>query len=301
MSYTHRPARDSDIPELVSMLAEAELHDSGDVDTTTEVLRQQFGDTRFSHERDTLVLLDADEQICGFGWARDKDPGVLVQSYGSVRVGYRGRGLGTAIVAWAIERAGDARLQFVIEGRNADAAAMVRANGFTFARRFTRMKISLDRSAPVVEAPSGIDVVPFAMEDVDDVIAVLDTAFLDHWEYVPLPRDEWIVNYLQSEGADPSLWWVARADGAIVGALIARVYEEDQEGWVRTLGVAREARKRGVGSALLSRSFSQMRSRGLARAALMVDSDSPTGAVGVYERAGMTGGYVLDYYDRASR
>jgi mycothiol synthase len=48
----------------------------------------------------------------------------------------------------------------------------------------------------------------------------------------------------------------------------------------------RSARKRGIASALLSRALADARSAGFTAASLSVDADSPTGAFGLYQRAG---------------
>ena len=46
-------------------------------------------------------------------------------------------------------------------------------------------------------------------------------------------------------------------------------------------------RQRGLGGALLRRGFQELFDRGLRRAGLGVDAENPTGALGLYERAGM--------------
>jgi ribosomal protein S18 acetylase RimI-like enzyme len=53
------------------------------------------------------------------------------------------------------------------------------------------------------------------------------------------------------------------------------------------LAVRRPWRKRGLGYALLKRSFALFQSRGFKTAALGVDGSSLTNAVALYERAGM--------------
>jgi ribosomal protein S18 acetylase RimI-like enzyme len=58
-------------------------------------------------------------------------------------------------------------------------------------------------------------------------------------------------------------------------------------GWCNGLGVRRPSRRRGLGLALLRHAFRELRSRGLSCAGLGVDGSNPTGAVQLYERAGM--------------
>jgi ribosomal protein S18 acetylase RimI-like enzyme len=58
-------------------------------------------------------------------------------------------------------------------------------------------------------------------------------------------------------------------------------------GYVNTLGVVRPWRRRGVALALLHHSFRELAERGKRRVALGVDGSSLTGAVRLYEKAGM--------------
>jgi ribosomal protein S18 acetylase RimI-like enzyme len=53
------------------------------------------------------------------------------------------------------------------------------------------------------------------------------------------------------------------------------------------LAVRRPWRRRGLGLALLRHSFVEMERRGMTRASLGVDAENLTGAVALYERAGM--------------
>jgi ribosomal protein S18 acetylase RimI-like enzyme len=59
-------------------------------------------------------------------------------------------------------------------------------------------------------------------------------------------------------------------------------------GWVSLVGVRPRWRGRGLGHALLTRSLDSLRRRGLSRAGLSVDAANTTGALRLYEQAGMT-------------
>jgi len=78
-------------------------------------------------------------------------------------------------------------------------------------------------------------------------------------------------------------------DHSVVGGAPAKVLRrfEPGVGWVRILGVIREHRQRGLGQALLRHTFREFAGRGFNAVALGVDAENPTGAVRVYERAGM--------------
>jgi ribosomal protein S18 acetylase RimI-like enzyme len=87
---------------------------------------------------------------------------------------------------------------------------------------------------------------------------------------------------------DPSLWFIAEAEGEVAGIILSRAPEnEPGVGWVRILGVLPEYRQRGLGRALLQHTFDEFARRGFTAVGLGVDAENPTGAVRVYERAGM--------------
>jgi mycothiol synthase len=85
---------------------------------------------------------------------------------------------------------------------------------------------------------------------------------------------------------DPALWTVAR-DSEEVAGVIRCDPRRWGGGWVGVLGVRRPWRRRGLGLALLQRSFGTFFDRGERRVALGVDAENPSGATRLYERAGM--------------
>ncbi len=79
-----------------------------------------------------------------------------------------------------------------------------------------------------------------------------------------------------------------------VGVLIANEYDAfrqatgRRECFIATVGVTRAARGRGIASALLGRSLGAARADGCDIATLYVGTDSPTGALTLYEHMGFT-------------
>ena len=72
-------------------------------------------------------------------------------------------------------------------------------------------------------------------------------------------------------------------------------------GWVNILGVRRPWRKRGIGVALLEHSFGEFYRRGILKAGLGVDAESLTGALRLYEKAGMHVHLIFDNYEKTIR
>ena len=115
-------------------------------------------------------------------------------------------------------------------------------------------------------------------------------AFADHWEYHREPFEQWREFTVRSRNFDPALWLVAWAGDDVAGYALnfPERAGDPGYGWVGTLGVRRPWRRKGVGEALLRRSFAALHARGIRKVRLSVDAESPTGATRLYERAGMT-------------
>jgi ribosomal protein S18 acetylase RimI-like enzyme len=114
-------------------------------------------------------------------------------------------------------------------------------------------------------------------------------AFADHWDFHRGPLEEWLSYNVRDHAFDPSLWWLAE-DGDELVALSLNQWHfsgDPQYGWIGILGVRPAWRRRGLATALLRHSFRDFRERGATRVGLGVDGENTTGAVRLYEKAGM--------------
>jgi ribosomal protein S18 acetylase RimI-like enzyme len=59
-----------------------------------------------------------------------------------------------------------------------------------------------------------------------------------------------------------------------------------RRGYTEGIFTLREWRGRGIASALIARNLRLLRDRGMTEAALSVDTENPSGALGLYERHG---------------
>jgi ribosomal protein S18 acetylase RimI-like enzyme len=89
----------------------------------------------------------------------------------------------------------------------------------------------------------------------------------------------------------------------VVGTSLCRKnsYDNPDVGWVNTLGVRRAWRKRGIGLALLRHSFGELYRRGKRMAGLGVDAENLTGALRLYENAGMYAHLSFDLFEKEIR
>jgi ribosomal protein S18 acetylase RimI-like enzyme len=108
---------------------------------------------------------------------------------------------------------------------------------------------------------------------------------------------------MEYEEFDPTLLFLAMDGDEIAGVNICRphAYNDREVGWVGTLGVRRPWRKQGIGLALLRHSFNEFYRRGYRKVGLGVDAQNLTGALHLYETAGMHVHRAFDQYEKELR
>ena len=170
--------------------------------------------------------------------------------------------------------------------------------GFRLIRHFFRMEIDLDHRPDEAAWLNGIAVRAFRPGEERVVYDAIMDAFADHWDFVPTEFDEWEQFMVRSPTFDPTLWFMAEEGDELAGFSLCRLERRPGVGHVGVLGVRPPWRRRGLGRALLLHSFHELRARGRAKADLGVDGENTTGAVGLYERAGMKLVRRTDAYEK---
>lgn len=170
-----------------------------------------------------------------------------------------------------------------------ELAGIVAGRGYTPRRHSLTMEIDLAVEPPSVELPAGLQLRTYTDEDEEPLRTAINEAFAAdpfHFDVTPRGFREF---FLQSRGFDPALWLLAWDSGDLAGfSLNWPEHGSDTSlGWVGTLGVRKPWRRRGLGEALLRRSFAELHARELRRVGLGVDAQNATGALHLYERAGM--------------
>lgn len=247
----------------------------------------------FAIEQDGELVAIADVEFSektGRAWAS-----------GAVQPEQRGRGLGTQLIAlteqrtleWAATALSDdqpLQIQRYCSHNNAAAIRLFEAHGYYGVRSFYRMQTELDTPLEAPPLPNGLVLRPF--DEARDAQAVYEThmeTFADHWGSERETFEEWAHYLLKAPDSDPTLWLIAYEGDQIAGICLNSPYGESdpQMAYTNVLGVRRNWRKLGLGTALLKQSFALFQARGFKRASLGVDASSLTNAVALYERAGM--------------
>ena len=293
---TLRPTAESDFDDVLSLIIECDVDELGHPDYDAPDLRDDW--TRAPVLEDvSRVVVSTDGRLAGYAFAYDRLP-VRLTGSAYTKPSQRGRGIGTTLTRWLVERAATrldtapeaARVIFEI-GTNAENAAameLLANEGFTVHRYMLRMTISLDQPTPGPSWPDGIAVHRFALgKDDRATYEAVEESFSDHWGWAPRAYETWRHTALGSAAFDPSLWLLAKDGDEIAGVALCSDHPETGEGWINTVGVRRPWRRSGVGLALMYEAFNALRSRGRSSASLGVDAQSLTGATRLYEKAGM--------------
>jgi mycothiol synthase len=159
--------------------------------------------------------------------------------------------------------------------------------GFEPIRHGFRMMVDLGRDLPEPQWPEGFAARQFRDGDERRFHRGHQESFADTWEFTTEPFEQWS-HWFMGTNFQPEHWFVVEYGEELAAVAICRISEtEENTGWVRILGVLPAYRRRGLAIALLRHVFRHFAELGMERVGLGVDAENPTGAVALYERAGM--------------
>ncbi|MBA2769229.1 MAG: GNAT family N-acetyltransferase [Sporichthyaceae bacterium] len=173
--------------------------------------------------------------------------------------------------------------------------------GFHSPTSFVRMRIDVDGPLDPAEPRSGITVRRSDGSESDLRLAhrLVEDSFVEHYGHVETTYERWHERFTE-RGPDWAEVWLAEVEGEPAGVLVGTPqFEEDENaGYVRTLGTLRSVRGRGVGKALLRAYFHAAQRAGRVAVLLHVDVSNVTGALGVYESVGMRPVLTIDAWTK---
>jgi mycothiol synthase len=296
-----RHFRWEDIPAMVELSNLSQEADGLEGRTSIAEMENEFRSPIYSPEEDYLVIYNPEGKLIAYGCAEKSDIPYRAWGHAVVHPDYRGQGLGTQLlrttdtkflnrVATIVDEEQPIFVQRWTAEAKKDAIAVIEKEGYQQVRTFFTMRIEFDTLLSPVEMPAGFEIRPFNPEtDAYQVYQAQQESFRDHWGHIEdQPFEDWKLRLTEPE-FNASMWYIAYEGDEIAGVSLCGVWGEDipDLAWVSSLGVRRAYRKRGLASALLRYSFYQFQQSGFKKAGLGVDAASPTGAVGLYERAGM--------------
>jgi mycothiol synthase len=313
-----RAATVEDVPDVVALYNTCSQEETGRDEMQEREFRTRWTDPKVNLVTDSVILHDRDGRCVAAASVTGRPPYVRWFCSSRVLPDRRGEGIGTALLR-GMEACAAGKLDWAPAGSRvavdtwcangfAPADELLTGSGFSCERHFFHM---LRRFTGPIETPvwpEDVALRPFDHATQDRQLHdAFDDAFRDHWGYTPRDPDEayahwrhWTTN---DATVDHDMWFVAW-DGDEIAAVSLCWPEADhdpRQGWVGILGVRRPWRKQGLGLALLHHSFRHLQSIGKTSAGLGVDGLNLTGALRLYERAGMHVAKRFDHYEKTIR
>jgi mycothiol synthase len=283
---------------------------ANDIDemTTAADLEHWLGHTTAAFDPgQDVVLAEVEGRLVGYAWVDwiDTSDGGLreFRMGGYVHPDWQGRGIGRRLLAWQEEhaqahpaaRATDRPLTLGTwsSDSNVRKVRLVTSAGYAPVRYFFEMRRPTLDEVQVPPMPEGLEIRPVSADRASQK-QLWDAdveAFADHWGGFDA-SDPAFEAWLMHPHHDPALWVAAWDGDEIAGAVTNAIFAEENEafgrgrGWLETVFVRRAWRRRGLGAAIVARALLRLREAGMEEAMLGVDSDNPSGALALYERAG---------------
>jgi len=298
--YEARPATLDDLPAIDELFVASDVVLGVRPEPPSAYLGWRWSQPYVDVERDTRVLT-TQGRIVGFsmGFVEHGAPSVT-RCMGGVHPEHVGRGLGGWLVGFFERHArsipGVVTTRLGITEQDAAGHALVRAAGYL------RVRSSFDMGAPLEVGlasgipPEGVTIRPFVAGEERLVWRLEVEAFRDHWDHEDDPPYEAFHGDWFGDPAGPPVIWIAELDGRPVGE-VAWIASNGVP-YVFSVAVLREARRRGIATALLRHAMAAAVAEGHPEMTLSVDAESPTGAVRVYDKVGMSVHRTTAIYER---
>lgn len=296
-----------DYAAMAELIALVNTHDGVDWLPSVEALLNDWTHTDgFDPGTDVLVVEHGGVMVASAdrGW---RVRGAQVHQGITVLVApnLRKQGIGTALRVWAESsvvrglaaggRGADLALPHIFAGwaelEVPEVHPWATAAGYRVDGYGVMMTRPLSEPIIPVPLPEGLELRPVRVEDHRAIWDADTEAFQDHRD--PDRRTEAdYEGWFAQPDLDTTRWLVAWDGNQIAGSVLNFVFPNENErlgvsrGWLEHVSVRRPWRRRGLASALITRSMELLRDLGLREAALGADAENLSGAVRLYEALG---------------
>jgi len=277
---TSRPLVMSDARAVFQVMVAQEQPDLGEVAIEEADIVGDWQRPSYDVSAGTVGVFDGD-RLVAYAEHMGADRGDA-----AVHPEYRGRGIGTALAGWMQDRACAAGATLVGMPVPLGSAGDRLLEALGYRVRWNSWVLQLPEGAgvPERELPEGYVVREATPDDYEACWTVLEDAFLEWSVREREPFDDFLAHTVQRPGFEPwNLRLVADEAGEVVGVTV--VYQVGHEGYVDRIATRKDRRGRGIAQAMLVDAFGTAREHGATTSGL--NTDSRTGALGLYENVGM--------------
>ena len=304
--FDARAIETGDAEAWAGLLAAKERVDQDGVSFSPADLVDELNDPHLDAALDTIGVW-AGRQMVAYATLRAADSVVdvdRVRGEGAVHPEWRRRGLGTALMPWLIQRAAELHVGRYPDvpgevsnsaiSTNVGADRLLHRFAFQPCRYFFDMKRSLLHAVPEIPRAEGLQVVPFD-SSMDEILRVTHSeVFADHWGETPVDEATWKAWFTSARAFRAGLSSLVLDGGSIAAYVLGYEWQADtdatgiREVYIGQVGTRRSYRRRGLARMALAMVLTQAAQVGYERAALEVDADNPTGALGLYQSLGFS-------------
>jgi mycothiol synthase len=298
----------SDFPAVATLIGDVNANAGAEWFPTVAELTVEWSRAHSFDPLRDVVVADEDGRMVGaarVAW-REREQAVVHRIDVWVHPDRTRRGIGRRLLEWGEARArasaadgsgGPGHLPHVFGGMtdqgNPAGVAFAAQAGYRPMRYHYEMRRNLADPIPDAPIPDGLELRPVLPADYRAVWLADAEAFRDHWDAAVVNEDDF-TRFFAHPDIDPSLWQVAWDGDQVAGLVINGIFREENArtgidvGWLDGVATRRPWRRRGVAGALIARSLAVLKERGMSVAGLVVDTENPTGALGLYQRFGFT-------------
>ncbi|MBI3153675.1 MAG: GNAT family N-acetyltransferase [Chloroflexi bacterium] len=298
---------EEDYPKMVAVIAaSAEADKIERVDTVEDVANVYSHLVNCDPYQD-MLFAEMNHEVIGYSrgfWRQEENGPRIYGSVGFLAPAWRRKGIGETMLHWienhmrVIAESHSATetgsLENFVSDGGVGLAALLEKNNYKPIRYIVEMVRPDLEHIPDFPMPEGVEVRQVLPEHYRAIWDASNEAFRDHWGYSePTEEDyqEWLGNKIIFH---PELWQIAwdKEANEVAGQVRTFINTSENEkynrkrGYTEFISVRRPWRKRGLARALIVRSLSLQKERGMSESALGADSENISGATRVYEDCG---------------
>lgn len=279
-----RAPRPDEAERAAELAAAGERALHGRVDVDAEDFAADWAQPSFELEDHAVFVLEGDRLVGSADVLVPKGRAEV-----TVHPDALGRGIGSSLRRWsedlmaALVPEGPIAVDQVVSDADEAAGRLLRDAGYSSRKEAWLLETEHDAPPDRPTPPEGIAIRSLRPEDEREVHVLIQEAFSEWPGYHPYPFEDWLAITIGRADCHAEDVFLAVDGDAVVGAAVCFRYPDSA--WVDQLAVRRTHRGRGIAGALLRHAFAELYRHGCAVTGLSTNSD--TGALGLYERAGM--------------
>lgn len=301
---------ESDYQIMLDLIDASKVPDQIDrIDSIEDIARKYEHLNNCDPFRD-MLFAEVEGQPIAFGrveWFIDGEGTWLGSHFGFLHPDWRRKGIGTAILRYqedhlrqisqdllnngVITRDTPRLFDTFVSDTEVGKEILLKQVGYQPVRFYFSMVRPLSKPIEVTPIPEGLEIRKVHPDQLRMVWEADQEAFREHWGFVKGTEKDY-QRWLNEPLNDPDLWKVAWAGDQVAGMVLNFLNQKENEeynrlrGWTEDISVQKPWRRRGLARALLTRSLKMFKEMDMDHAALGVDTQNLTGALGLYEGVG---------------